>query len=274
MKPSTRSERPQSFEPPLRLDRGQQLTHRLGGPALGQLLARLGLAGRLGRHRVIRQGGASLVSHRRRIVAALRCPDSDQYAARPRANMFSLHAFQGPGETRRVAGDGTRGRVTVSGRRGPDPELRRRQARGREARPAPPVEACPGDQDQPGLAADPRQAPRARAGQEARDGRPAAARPAPVPAARPQAPVEGGRARRGNDQGRSTARQGGRPGGDPRDRLRPLRLGRRQPERRAGRQGRRLLGPRVRAADRGGQDRRPTPSSRRPFTRSRSCAST
>ena len=96
------------------------------------------------------------------------------------------------------------------GRRGPDPQLRRRQARGREARRPPRLEARPGDQGEPGLAADARPPARPRGGQDAGHGGAAAARPAPVPAARPaQADAEAG-ARGGDDQGRAAARAGRR----------------------------------------------------------------
>ena len=119
------------------------------------------------------------------------------------------------------------------------------------------LEAGAGDQGQPRLAADPRPPRRARGGQDADHGGAAAARPAPLPPARPPQALRQAGARGGDDQGRDAPRPGGRRGGPAGDRLRPLRLGRGQPERRAGRQGRRLLRPRVRAPDRRRQDRRP-----------------
>ena len=54
-----------------------------------------------------------------------------------------------------------------------------------QARRPPHLEARPGDQGEPRLAADPRPPARARGGQDAGHGGAAAARPAPVPAARP-----------------------------------------------------------------------------------------
>ena len=81
--------------------------------------------------------------------SALGCPRHD--ARLPSAP----DADQGPGPPGRVEGDGARGRLPFSWRRGQDPQLRRRQARGREAGRAPALEARPGDQGQPGLAADP-----------------------------------------------------------------------------------------------------------------------
>ena len=166
-------------------------------------------------------------------------------------------ADQGPGPARRLEGDGPRGGLPLPGRRGADPELRRRQARRREARRPPSLEARPGDQGQPGLAADPRPPDRPGGGQDADHGGAAAPRHPPLSPARPPEALGEAEARGGDDQGGAAARQGCRRGGHARDRLRPLRLGRGQPERRPGGQGRRLLGPRVRAPDRGRQDRRP-----------------
>ena len=160
------------------------------------------------------------------------------------------------------------------GRRGPDPQLRRRQAGGREARRPPALEARPGDQGEPGLAADPRPPRRARGGQDADHGGAPAARPAPLPAARPAQALRQAGPRGGHDQGGDAPRPGRRRGGPARHRLRPLRLGRGQPERRPGRQGRRLLRPRVRAADPRRARSTTTPPSPPPSTRSRSCAST
>ena len=85
-----------------------------------------------------------------------------------------------------MEGDGSRGGLAIPGRRGTDPQLRRRQAGRRAARRAPTLEARPDDQGEPGFAADARAADRAGGGQDADDGRAPAARRAPVPATRPE----------------------------------------------------------------------------------------
>ncbi len=73
----------------------------------------------------------------------------------------------------------------------------------------------------------------------------------------PKAAVEESAPGGGDDQGRAEARSDRRPRRPAGDRLRPQRLGRRQPQRREGRQRRRLPRPRVRDPRRGGQDRQP-----------------
>ena len=248
MKPSTRSERPQSLSAPLRLDRRQQLAHRLRRAARRQLRPPRSSGARRGALRGVRCSSAIGAHSRtpaagrpgRRLCFAgcaprTRCggPSGGRWTARgfrasraPRAGSPTSPAPSSPPRSSPATGSGSGPRSIKANPDSPQTHARRLALEeGKKL-----VMAVPRLRDQH-----------------------------PFRAPRPQAPHQGPGARGGDDQGGASARPGRRARGDPRDRLRALRLGRGQPERRPARQGRRLLRPRVRAADRGGQDRRSHP---------------
>ena len=259
MKPSTLSERPQSFSRRSRLDRRQQVAGRLRGAALRKLG---GLV--LGRGHRGAQGGSLLVCHGAHSRTPARVARAGDYV--------SWDALQGPGAS--SARHGPRRRFALPRRRGTDPELRRRQAGRSEARRPPAVEAGQGDQGESRLPPDARPPTGAGGGQDAGDGGPATPRATSVPPLGPEAPHQGSGPRGGDDQGGAQARPDRRPRGDPQDQLRALRFGGGEPERRPARQGGRLLRPRIRdPRSRRGRSTT-TPRWRPPSTRSRSCAST
>src|SRR5262249_5574973 len=84
----------------------------------------------------------------RAVATTLGCPS----AAPP--SPFRPDADQGPGPPGGVETNGERGSVALPGSGGEDPQLRRREAGGSEARRQPALEARPGHQGQPGLATD------------------------------------------------------------------------------------------------------------------------
>ena len=233
-----RSERPQSFRRRSGSTPGQVGLERLGRDQLAA--ARLAPALARG------EGCAGGLRHRRSSVSGLR----RDVTIPPMRSKDEVRADV----WRAMDRDG---RVALPGCGGPHPQLRGRQGRRRAARAASGVDERADAQGEPRFAADPRAPARARAGQGARDGRAAAARPAPLPAARPARAGRLAAARGGHHQGRPAPRQGDRPRSGPGARPGPHRLRGGQPEGCAGGQGRRLLGPRVRAALRERQDRPP-----------------
>ena len=120
--------------------------------------------------------------------------------------MFPLDALERPGARGSVEGDGPGGGLTVPRRRGPGSQLRRRQAGRREAGQSPRLEARPGDQGEPGLAADTRPAGGARGGEDPDHGRAAPPRRPPLPPARAEEALEEGDQGGGDDQGGAAPR--------------------------------------------------------------------
>ena len=192
MKPSTRSERPQS------------LSRRSGSIAGSR--SRIASAGRRSGSRSLeRSASASSTT----VLGGLGqgCP-----LGVPRA----VHSIQAPmrskDQVRRAVWQAMdrEGVSRFPGAEGRIPNFAGAKLAAGEARRPPDLEARPGDQGEPRLAADPRPPARARGGQDDRDGGAAAARPAPVPAARPAPAERRADPRGGDDQGRAAPRPGGR----------------------------------------------------------------
>ncbi len=174
MKPSTRSERPQSSS--WRSGSTPARCSRSSGAGSSAAPARLALA--LGQCRALGfRHPAIVASPRRGLRSRARMRSKDEV----RREVWEAMEREGVARF-----PGAEGRIPNFGAPRPPPSGCRGIRAGSSAR---------DDQGQPGLAPDARAPARARAGQDARDGRAAAARPAPVPAARPAPGCPGGELR-------------------------------------------------------------------------------